>query len=76
MGCQEVLPFANMPAKFIFLSSYLPTLKNSTCRVRRPILPGHQRWDRRKASGSFRTLFPHLYIGIVILQDQVNASAL
>lgn len=58
------------------LSSHLPTLKNSVFRVRRPILPVHQSCDLRKASGPFRTLFPQLYIGIVILREQVNESAL
>lgn len=35
---REALPFANMPARLIFSSFSLPTVKNSAFRVRSPAL--------------------------------------
>lgn len=37
MGTWEVLPFANIPARFAFLSAHLPIAKNSALRIRSPV---------------------------------------
>lgn len=53
MGVWEALPFSNMPARLIFWSFYLPTLKSSAFRVRSPVMPIYQKCDLRKATWPF-----------------------